>query len=148
NFRQLGGAPSIQFSITRTGVRADIDVDYRSSELIKAVFDGHLTAANSDVRAGNNLVRHNDRWSGFDNWWQALIADLFHCDALKADEDSSGLDQPIVPPLFNAWEAASKENVSDAAYAFLNEWLVENNPTDVLRAMSAKAYACIADFQD
>jgi len=30
----------------------DIDVDNRSASFPKALFDGHLTAGNSDVRAG------------------------------------------------------------------------------------------------
>lgn len=54
NFRQQGGTPSIQISITRTGLRADIDVDYRSSSGPMALVNGHLTSANSDVRAGSN----------------------------------------------------------------------------------------------
>src|SRR5262249_42759488 len=65
NFREAGGDPSIQFSVTRTGRRADIDVDYRSSRGPVALFNGHLTAANSDVRAGDNYKRHASRWVGY-----------------------------------------------------------------------------------
>lgn len=147
NFRQ-DGTPSVQFSITKTGKRADIDVDYRSSALVKAVFDGHLTAANSDVRAGNNLVRHNTRWFGFVNWWQSIVAELFGGDTLRADETSGGEAEPIVPPNAAAWDTASKKTVEDAARTFLEEWLVAGDPADVLRAISVKAYPCIADFQD
>lgn len=73
NFRQQGGVPSIQFSITRTGLRADIDVDYRSSSGPKALVDGHLTAGNSDVRAGRNYYRHINRWEGLSDWWHNLF---------------------------------------------------------------------------
>ena len=61
NYRQQGGVPSIQISIVRDGRRADIDVDYRSSSFPVALFNGHLSASNSDVRAGNNDDRHNGR---------------------------------------------------------------------------------------
>ncbi len=67
NYRQQGGAPSIQISIALDGRRADIDVDYRSSSFPVALFNGHLTASNSDVRAGNNYDRHTVRWIGFQN---------------------------------------------------------------------------------
>ena len=36
------------------GRRADIDVDYSIAEFPVGLFNGHLTQANSDVRAGNN----------------------------------------------------------------------------------------------
>ena len=73
NYRQNGGAPSIQISLARDGRRADIDVDYRSSSFPAALFNGHLTAANSDVRAGNNYDRFTGRWSGFQNWWRTFF---------------------------------------------------------------------------
>jgi len=73
NYRQLGGAPSIQVSIALDGRRADIDVDYRSSSFPVALFNGHLTASNSDVRAGNNYDRHTGRWTGFENWWRQFF---------------------------------------------------------------------------
>src|SRR4030095_5225950 len=67
------GTPSIQVSISRDGKRADIDVDYRSSKFPAALINGHLTASNSDIRAGNNDERHNDRWAGVSNWWRSLL---------------------------------------------------------------------------
>jgi len=69
NYRQTGEFPSIQISMAQNGQRADIDVDYRSSKIPQALFNGHLTAANSDVRAGNNHERHLTRWAGLMNWW-------------------------------------------------------------------------------
>jgi len=38
-----------------------------------ALFNGHLTASNSDVRAGNNYDRHVNRWDGFQNWWRSFF---------------------------------------------------------------------------
>ena len=59
NYRAQGGPPSIQISIAPDHRRADIDVDYRASGFPAALFNGHLTASNSDVRAGNNSERHS-----------------------------------------------------------------------------------------
>ncbi len=73
NYRQDGGVPSIQVSIAKDGRHADIDVDYRSSRFPTALINGHLTAANSDVRAGNNTQRHLQRWDGLTDWWHNLF---------------------------------------------------------------------------
>ena len=55
-YRLKNGPPSIQFSISRDHKLSDVDVDYRASGFPKGLLNGHLTAANSDVRAGNNLA--------------------------------------------------------------------------------------------
>jgi len=73
NYRQQGGAPSVQVSIALDRRHADIDVDYRASFFPASMFNGHLTAANSDVRAGNNYDRHANRWAGFQNWWRSFF---------------------------------------------------------------------------
>ena len=78
SFRQGGKLPSIQFSISEDHTKADIDVDYRSSKMPAAMFNGHLTSANSDVRAGDNHERHNGRWGGFVAWWQGVFGNLAH----------------------------------------------------------------------
>ncbi len=57
NYREQG-TPSIQVSMALDGRLADIDVDYRSSSFPSMLFNGHLSASNSDVRAGNNDERH------------------------------------------------------------------------------------------
>src|SRR5262245_106377 len=62
---RMKGTPSIQFSGSRDFKRADIDVDYRSSDFPQFVFNGHLSASNSDVRACYNLERHDGRRAGF-----------------------------------------------------------------------------------
>jgi len=73
NYRAQGGAPSIQISIARDQQHSDIDVDYRSSTFPVSLLNGHLTASNSDVRAGSNFDRHLNRWSGFQNWWNSFF---------------------------------------------------------------------------
>lgn len=54
NYRQKGSTPTLQFSIATDRIKADIDVDYKSSRFPEALFNGHLSAANSDVRATGN----------------------------------------------------------------------------------------------
>ena len=76
SYRQEGKVPNMQFSISEDGLRADIDVDYRSSKVPAAMWNGHLTSANSDVRAGDNYKRHNDRWAGLVNWWSAILGKM------------------------------------------------------------------------
>ena len=73
NYREQRGTPSIQVSIALDGRLADVDVDYRSSVFPVSLFNGHLSAANSDVRAGDNAERHAGRWSGFQNWWRSFF---------------------------------------------------------------------------
>jgi hypothetical protein len=67
NYRETRGTPSIQVSIAADGRQSDVDVDYRSSNFPVMLFNGHLSAANSDVRAGDNAERHAARWIGFQN---------------------------------------------------------------------------------
>src|SRR5262245_59193446 len=73
NFRQKGKYPTLQFSMTRPAERADIDVDYKSSKAPQALFNGHLTAGNSDVRSGSNYNGHVSHWKGLVNWWKGLF---------------------------------------------------------------------------
>ncbi|HYI96816.1 MAG TPA: hypothetical protein VEX68_24960 [Bryobacteraceae bacterium] len=61
SFRSADGTPSIQFSVTRDSTRADIDVDYRSSRFPVALMNGHLTASNCDIRAGDNDAKHDSQ---------------------------------------------------------------------------------------
>ena len=73
SYRLGSGVPSTQFSIAEDGLSADVDVDYRTSKMPQSLFNGHLTASNSDVRAGDNARRHEKRWSGFANWWSDVF---------------------------------------------------------------------------
>ncbi len=97
NWRQDGGAPSIQISMAADGRHADIDVDYRSSKFPSALFNGHLTAANSDVRAGGNTQRHLQRWEGLTDWWRNLFGlDLSEPPDAETVAEATG-DVPPVP---------------------------------------------------
>jgi hypothetical protein len=53
NYREQGGVPSIQISVAPDRRRADIDMDYRSSSLPAALFNGHLSASNSANAIGD-----------------------------------------------------------------------------------------------
>ncbi len=118
SFRQEGGTPSTQVSMSRDKRRGDIDVDYRSSGFPKALFNGHLTAANSDVRQGKNYPTHIGRWAGLDDWWTAL----FDLDTTPDFEDGAETDTagkiPEVP-------RSGKTGVQNAVADYLNALLVE-----------------------
>ena len=95
NYRQAGGAPSIQISMAKDGRHADIDVDYRSSSFPAALFNGHLSAANSDVRAGDNTQRHLQRWQGLTDWWR----DLFGLSGNEDVPDNAAQDNGDIPAI-------------------------------------------------
>ena len=140
NFRQQGGAPSLQISVARTGRRADIDVDYRSSSPAKALVNGHLSSANSDVRAGNNEATHNRRWSGLSNWWRDLMAVFIEKAALE--ESAEG----IAPGAELERRKIARGPIHEAIHAYLTDWLILRRPADLLPLFSVKAYPCIAEF--
>jgi hypothetical protein len=125
------GTPSIQISLTRDAERADIDVDYRSSGFT-GLLNGHLSASNSDVRAGDNDARHNKQWSGLQNWWRNLLG-------LPLLEDVSVEGQVI------ARESRHKgAKPADAIFDFLNSWLVEQKPYESIAYFANEAYACMS----
>ena len=134
NYRE-DGTPSVQFSMVPDGTRADIDVDYRSSKFPKALIDGHLTAGNSDVRAGNNLDVHNERWSGLAGWWRNLFGLPFFGETYKGEQAVD--DIPIYP-------RAGKEAIEEAIHDFLSAWLVEGQSNQAAAYLSDRAYACVA----
>lgn len=140
NFRQQGGAPSIQFSIARTGRRADIDVDYRSSSPAKALFDGHLAAANSDVRAGQNDRVHNRRWNGLSNWWSTLLAAFI--EKPTAEESIEGLAARAEADRKRIGSSSAPE----AIHGYLSDWLIKGKPQELLPLVSIKAYPCVNEF--
>jgi len=140
NFRQQGGAPSIQFSVTRTGRRADIDVDYRSSHGPQALLNGHLTAANSDVRAGGNPVKHASRWDGFEDWWRDLLG-LFKSTPAESTTLAMDTTVPTEPKIKDS--AQVEEAVAD----FYQTWLVDGKPEVAMSYLSIRSYACLAEFQ-
>lgn len=137
NYREQGGAPSIQVSIALDGRQADVDVDYRSSSFPVMLFNGHLGASNSDVRAGNNAERHAARWSGFQNWWRSFFGvGLTH--APDAPDTVAALALPKVP-------RAGKKNIKTMVPDFLQAWLVEGNIVAAMGYVSERAYACLAE---
>lgn len=133
-FRSAGAAPSIQISLTRDATRADVDVDYRSSKFPVMLFNGHLTASNSDVRAKDNDERHNRQWIGLQNWWRNLLGlpVLGSADATKVE----GQVVAEAPRLKSA-------KAADAVYDFLSAWLVEQKPNDAIGYLASEAYACM-----
>lgn len=137
NFRQQGGTPSIQVSVTRTGLRADIDVDYRSSSGPMALVSGHLTSANSDVRAGGNYIKHIHRWQGFGDWWKSL----FGTPSAVSQSDLDALSSQYTKPRIT--DSASLEV---AAHDFYQSWFVDAKPQLSMAYLSVKANACIAEF--
>ncbi len=138
NFRATGGVPSIQISIAPDGRRADVDVDYRSSSFPAAVFNGHLSSSNSDVRAGDNADRHSNRWAGLQNWWRGF----FGVNLGRAEvETPDARALPRAP-------RAGKKNVEVMANDFLTAWLVEGDVLAAMGYVSERAYACIARDAD
>lgn len=136
NYRQQGGTPSIQFSMSLDERRADIDVDYRSSSFPAALFNGHLTSANSDVRAGTNSERHSSRWAGFQNWWRSFFGIRLRDDGSRpVTEDTSPLADP---------PRAGKAPVTVMAHDFLQAWLVEGNAIAASAYVAERAYSCLA----
>ena len=133
-FRGSGGTPSIQFSLARDGMHGDIDVDYRSSAIPIMLINGHLTASNSDVRAGNNDERHNGRWSGLTNWWRGFMG------LPLADSPGGGAGDNTLASEPRLGKGAKPE---DAIFDFLSAWLVEQAPRVAIGYVAARAFACL-----
>lgn len=144
SYRQEGNVPNIQFSVSEDGSRADIDVDYRSSKLPQAMFNGHLTSANSDVRAGNNYERHTNRWAGLVNWWQELFGNLRQ-PGKETEVDDMLAKEPPEPPTPLPPDRPAGAHVGEvweAAQEFLTDWLVRRKYDESLEWVSDQALAC------
>jgi hypothetical protein len=133
-FRSKPSAPSIQVSISRDERFADIDVDYRSSTFPVGLVNGHLTASNSDVRAGKNDEKHNQQWAGLSNWWRSLLG------LPLADENQVGIDRGKALPKAPKVKGSAKPE--EAVRDFLNSWLVEQQPGQALAYFDDAAYRC------
>jgi hypothetical protein len=142
NFRQVGRVPNIQFSISEDGKRADIDIDYRSSGIPRGLFNGHLSAANSDVRAGNNHDRHTRRWTGLIAWWRAVFGGLPD-DRQRPDivGTTAAAESPTPLPQ-NRPRGAAMAEPQDAVQEFLTDWLVRRDLDEALNAVSTRVFAC------
>jgi hypothetical protein len=138
NYRLLGGTPSIQISISRDGARADVDVDYRSSKFPAAVVNGHLTSANSDVRAGNNYETHVNRWSGLANWWRALFG-------LAPKTANSRPEEPDIRRISEIPPLSAKASFPEVVENFLTNWLIEQKPNLSVAYFSNESFGCARD---
>ena len=137
-FRSTGGTPSIQFSLSRDASRADIDVDYRSSMFPVSLINGHLTASNSDIRVSGNDAKHNQQWSGMQNWWRNLLGLPW------AEARRMGTESDLVIPAAPRRKGGTP---SDAVHDFLSGWLVEQKPEEAIAYFADQSYACM-DVQD
>jgi len=143
NYRQSGGIPSIQFSIAADQIRADIDVDYRSTALPKVLFDGHLTAANSDVRAGDNYDRHVNRWGDLLNWWHNLFG--FYQGDTPQDEE---VEVSLMDPIPATPRVSADAELTVAVEDFLTSWIVEAEPAQAMAYFSESAYNCVSELEE
>jgi hypothetical protein len=144
DFRQAGKVPNMQFSVSEDGLKADIDVDYRSSRLPQALFNGHLSAANSDVRAGNNVERHNGRWAGMTAWWRGIFGNLPSGQEGPRDALAETALAEVATPLPPDRPSGSPiEQVQDAVQEFLTDWLVRRKTGEALTFLSDRPSACV-----
>jgi hypothetical protein len=137
-YRLKKGPPSIQISVSRDNKLADIDVDYRSSSFPKALVNGHLSASNSDVRAGNNLDRHDGRWSGLNGWWRNVFGQLGTGTKSPKENATQGLGHIPLNPGVKA-----DEGVDKSAHDFLQSWVVGKEPTKSVAYFSPRSYPCL-----
>jgi hypothetical protein len=135
SYREQRGTPSIQVSIALDGRQADIDVDYRASSFPVSLFNGHLSAANSDVRAGKNAERHAEQWSGFQNWWRSFLGVRY--DRAPDADTNLALALPKIP-------RAGKKDIKEMVPDFLQAWLVEGDVVAAMGYVSERSYACLA----
>lgn len=138
SFRLKNGPPSIQLSISRDKKMADVDVDYRSSTFPKGLFNGHLTAANSDVRAGDNLQRHDNRWSGLNGWWRDVFAQFGAGSKPPKETATESLGNIPLNPAVKA-----DEGVDKSAHDFLKAWVVDKEPNKSVAYFSRRSYPCL-----
>lgn len=146
SYRQAGKAPALQFSVSDDGLRADIDVDHRSSKFPEAMWNGHLSSENSHIRAGDNYNRHNNRWSGLMAWWKDLFGEF-----KISGEAGAGSFWPELPPPKrvdplppNRPLGADIPETADAALEFHADWLVRRRVVETLEFISDESLACLA----
>jgi len=122
SYRLKNGPPSIQLSISRDYKMADVDVDYRSSGFPKGLVNGHLTASNSDVRAGNNLDKHDQRWTGLNGWWREVFGLLGSGKPPKEKATQRLGNIPLNPGV------KADKGIDESAHDFLKTWVVDKQP--------------------
>ncbi len=150
SYRLADSVPSIQFSLAQDGLSADVDVDYRASKAPQALFNGHLTSSNSDVRAGDNAKRHGKRWNGFANWWSDVFGAVPFAEAGARTAGPFGVAPGRVavslPP--DRPLGASIPKVEDAVQEFFTDWLIRRNYREAEAFFAPDVYACVADSLD
>ena len=137
-YRLKNGPPSIQFSISRDSKMADVDVDYRSSGFPKGLVNGHLTASNSDVRAGNNLDKHDQRWAGLNGWWRDVFGLLGSGGKPPKEEATERLGHIPVNPAIKG-----NQGIDKSAHDFLKSWVVDKQPNLSVAYLSRRSYPCL-----
>jgi hypothetical protein len=140
SFRQRGGLPALQLSVTATGRRADIDIDYRSRRVPFVLFNGHLRSSNSDVRVGRNFNRFVNRWGELTDWWNDLMGRLALPQFDPAIRLSFGSEIPAKSRI------RSDRPVSEAAFDFYRKWLVDGVPEQAMAYASVRSYPCLAEY--
>jgi hypothetical protein len=142
SYRQIGKEPNVQVSMAEDGLSADIDVDYRASKTPQSMFNGHLTSSNSDIRVGENSLKHGERWNGLITWWQSFGR---LAQAGPEQQDLLNIDRPEAPtPLPpDRPMGASPDKVEDAVQEFLTDWLVRRQYDQALDFLSSRSYACL-----
>lgn len=133
SYRSKPSVPSIQVSASRDKTRADVDVDYKSSGFPKGLVNGHLSAANSDVRAGRNDEIHNSQWNGLNNWWRNLLS-LPRGTKKDAYAEAGGGTVSA--------RAQAKTKPAEAVHDLLTTWLVEKKPENVISYFAQQSFAC------
>jgi hypothetical protein len=137
-FRLNNGPPSIQFSLSRDKKMADIDVDYRSSKFPQALFNGHLTASNSDVRAGNNLDQHDRRWEGLSGWWREVFGQLGRGSKPPKEKVTENLGRIPLNPGVKA-----NQGIDASAHDFLKTWVVDKQPNQSVAYFAYRSFPCL-----
>src|SRR6478736_745885 len=137
-YRLKNGPPSIQFSISRDHKLSDIDVDYRASGFPKGLVNGHLSAANSDVRAGNNLDLHDGRWSGLNGWWRNVFGQLGAGGKPAPENATESLGHIPLNPGMKA-----DQGIDKSVHDFLQSWVVAKQPNKSVAYFSRQSYPCL-----
>ena len=148
SYRQVGKEPNVQMSLAEDGLRADIDVDYRSSRTPQGLFNGHLTAANSDIRVRENTNLHRSRWGGLISWWQEAFGHVGESATDTRDLIDANRPETATPLPPDRPSGANPERIEDAAQEFLGDWLVRHQYQQALEFLSPRAYACLVISDD
>jgi hypothetical protein len=150
SYRMGDSVPGAQFSLAEDGLSADIDVDYRASKTPQALFNGHLTSSNSDVRAGDNADRHGRKWNGFVDWWSGLFGPVGFAEKPKDTAGPFGTVPASRPPVAlppNRSDASIPE-LADAVQEFLTDWVVRRNFREAQAFLAPDVLKCVADSAD